>query len=99
MAFVRYIGKKKKFGPLKKKWMNEPVTFSMFGISTEMDQETADAILRSMPELFEPCDKPEHLKKPKPKKNRLIQKEKKPVATKTKGLQTKKEKKLSRKKK
>jgi len=97
MAFVRYIGKKKKFGPLKKKWMNEPITFSMFGISNEIDKETADAILRSMPDLFEPCEKPEHLKKPKPKKNKLIQKEKKPVVPKTNKLQTKVEKKVARK--
>jgi len=52
MAFVKYIGLKKNFGPLKKKWMNESVFFDEDGISDNMDEEIVDAILLSMPQLF-----------------------------------------------
>jgi len=52
MPRVKYIGFKKKFGPLKKKWMTEPLAFTK-KISDEIDADTARAIVDSMPALFE----------------------------------------------
>ena len=66
MAFVKYIGLKKNFGPLKKKWMNEPVFFDEDGISDNMDEEIADAILLSMPQLFIRSGPPKQKSAPEP---------------------------------
>lgn len=51
MSYVKYVGRKKDFGPLKKKWMNKPVKF-INNVSEEIDPDTAQAILVSMPDLF-----------------------------------------------
>jgi len=65
MPYVFYTGFKKNFGPLKKKWMTKPVSFKD-NVSEEIDRDTCDAILRSMPTLFIEVVKTETVPEEKP---------------------------------
>jgi len=63
MAKLKYLGKKKGYGPLRLEWMIGEVKFAD-GVSEPVEIEIADAICSEAPTLFEVIIDPV---KPKPK--------------------------------
>ena len=52
MANVKYLGKKKNYGPLNLSWMEAPVVFPDGRISEDIEVEVAQAICEAEPKIF-----------------------------------------------